>query len=701
MTASVDDSEVDAARSDAASIDSVGLAAFDGANVRAARVPCARSRSRWHGKLTGATGLRVAATVLFVLLSADVAGAAPVHDRFGIERHSGESAWEAAASFEFACLAAGIPVRSVRPVQEFRFRGLDFVRLGIEGDEPHRCLPFIPPSRISVDGSFRWFDGFDGGLLIGDLRKLQAPEGEVAESASMAVRGAASPTGEADSERTSPDQTAGPGGKDSLPESPPEAPLDAEEDRVPDSIWYRTDSDSLIPSPVAESELVSELALGLMNAVSRFEALDHGRQWATLHALKLRTGSSISVAMERVATSKALWSVRRAALQSLDPALSWETVITATGDSEAGIRLSALGTAVLVADRAVPGLEARAGEALELVLRALESEPHWAVRRGLLLSLSLRQARKLEDVLRRVMWDDAIPVVRATALEVLHQAGELSRGDALKLAADPVVVVRASGVAALVERMAERDAPVLWQELVGNSRPVSHAAVGLLWRIDDPTLAPLLWPLYSREAELLDADPQFLESVLAYIGRHPAPGVVRHLSRRLEGNLSPVERRLLGRTLAKLDPKETERLFGADLDSADPVLRSIAADVLPNSSSIDNRRVEIIDNDPDSDVRASALIGLCRKRGQEPGNLFRRAALLPTALGEEALVAFQNCGQEPLERRRLRTAILDRQTDSLPLRSERRGGALALLACVLLAGSVLFEKLAPRSTTSK
>lgn len=360
-------------------------------DVRASGKRSAAWRRRAHRfNPSRATALVFLATAIVVPAIASAA----LHDRFAIEKHPGESPWLAASSFEFACLTSGFPVRSIRPVQEFAFRGAEFVRLEIDGDAPERCLPYLNPTRRAVDGTFQWFDGFAGGLLIGapsakpllptpsdESASPDSPGGEADGVASPAVEEPASPAVARNGAAVAAESENG--------------------DRVPDSVWYL--AEATLPRTPSDTEVLAALAEGTPGAVAAFGALPDGVRHSTLEALIARGGPAATLSLERIARSDEFWTLRRAALLALNPSMSWEIFADAAQDEKArAIRLTALQVVVPVAEGLVPGLESRASEAQALLLAAFENEKHWEVQRGLLLLLSVRQVREHRELLYRI-----------------------------------------------------------------------------------------------------------------------------------------------------------------------------------------------------------------------------------------------------------------------------------------------------------
>lgn len=626
--------------------------------------------------------------------------AAPTHSRFAISLSPQESPYEAAAAFELACLRVNQKVRRVRPVQRFEFAKRQFVRLQVEAEQPHRCLAGLPQGRAGVDGSFRWFDGFEGGLLV---EGSSPADPALDEGARQREARRATPELNRDQERSqnsalepelnpelNPDLNPDPN-PDLTPDPKHDSQsnADGKEDRIPDSIWFHPNAQ--LPRPKLDSEFTTALAQGSQQAVENLEKLPFAEQWAALEGLALRQGAAVQVALERVAASGALWTVRRAALMALDPKLAWGAVLKAAKDPHPGMRLSALPYLAYYDDGIVAGAPGAGKEAWELLEGLFRSDPSWSIRRAVLFSLSIAQARKHASTLKKRMKSDDSGLVAAAALEVLDASGELGRSEIRELIDDPRRPVHLAAISALSRQMSAQDAPLLWEKFISPIPEQAHAAVSFLHLIDDDSIRPALWPLYLREAERLDPELWYLETMLDYIQRHPPENAPQLLFERLQTPISPNERRLVARVFAALAPEAAESLFLSALDSPDAAERALAADVLPDSSQIRERRLALLDSDPDSDVRAAALIGLCRSPGQEADKLLSRAMLQPSALANEAMAAFQRCGQPPLKFQRIKTQLLG------PSASEAHGNSgwewLAFAGVLLLLGSVLGEKL--------
>lgn len=611
-----------------------------------------------------------AAAVLAALLGSTPVAALPAMDRLAVELLPGEEPYEAALAFESACWRQGISIDRAVPAQLFEHDGSRFVRLRIlGGGAPHACLAVLAKRR-SVDGTFRWFDSFAGGLVL-----------EAAVERGAAKAGA---------------EPAGDGAAGSQDGAEPA------DDRVADAVWYRPDEE--LPPVPADARLVEQLAQGSSAALEALSATPVPAALAAVDRLSAAPGPASLLALERVAREHPHWRVRRAAVLTLAPAASFEALAAlAQVDKHWAVRLAVMEILGRVAEGMVEGAEPLGEEAARVLLTALEKDKAWEVRRTAVWQLSVPRVKAAAATLRRIAGNDRHPAVRVAALEALFGAGELKRDDARRALQASNDQVRAVAAAALVDTMKSQDAPDLWRAMTDRARVVRLAAVGLLDRVDDSTLGPKLWPLYVAEADQLDADPGYLSAVLDALARHPPPGVAKKMRTRLKEPLSPVELRLLARSLARVSPQDALAVAAEWLDSPNPELRSVAADALPDTAEVRRRRFALLD-DPVEEVRAGAVLGLCRTRGGEvlsalglksEAALVTRAALAPGGIAQEAILAAQRCGRDTPDAPRIRTALFAAN----PARPSRRvvnpaGTVAALLGCLLLMGTVIGEKIA-------
>jgi HEAT repeat protein len=296
-----------------------------------------------------------------------------------------------------------------------------------------------------------------------------------------------------------------------------------------------------------------------------------------------------------------------------------------------------------------------------------------------------------KSVLRERAQTDSEPQVRAAALEALAGARQLDHGEAKRALQDKAPEVRAVAAAALASELKASDTPDLWKALNDPERGVRLAASTFLPHIQDASIGSKLWMLYLAESEQLDADPQFQRAVLDELGRAPFPELAHQVQERLQQPLSPIERRLLSRLFSKLNPVAAAQRFLAEMQAGEPQTRALAADVAPATPEVRARRFELL-QDPDSDVRAAAIIGLCRAPDAPRGDeRLGRVPLDPTPLGQEAVITRSQCGTPEPTPQPMQTSL--EGSANMASGGANTGIWPALLGMVLMLASVFALRL--------
>lgn len=556
-------------------------------------------------------------------------------DRLAVEVLPGETVQEAALSYERACYRLGAQVSSVHPVQPFTHRGARYVRLFVDGSPfALRCLSELEPGRRAVDGTIEWFDGFRGGLLV---------------------------------------------------------PSPGEDDRLPDGEWY--DPDALPPEPRADDALVARLGAGDLEALDELDRRPLEEALVEVDALAARADAKALATLELVARRHPHWRVRRAALGTLDATVSTAAIIElARNDPAWEVRHGAIEQLGLLAGSlGLPGLPSAVAPE-ELLVEVARGDPAWEVRRAALWQLSSAAAARNQAPLEQLAATDAEPRVRAAALETLAGAGLASRLLLRRAFADPAAPVRMSAAGALVRLLERGDLPALWSAMNAPERGVRLAAAPLLDRLDDRTIGPLVWTLYLREAEETDADTEYLRTLATYLARLPFPSLAATAGLRLDQPISPAEKRVLTTLYATLAPAEAAARLTPLLASPDAALRGVAAESTPSSAAVATRRIALL-QDEEPDVRAAALLGLCRLDGGAPPEVLALADLVPMGLGQEALHVRQTCGAPEARPVRFATALEGRLDDDAAPAGAGRGAWPAAVGMLLLFVSVLGLKL--------
>lgn len=533
--------------------------------------------------------MRLRPTLALALLVA--ASSAPARaattDRIALEQLTGETPTEVALAYLEACLRLGAAPDNIRPVQTFRYADKPFVRLEIEGpSHVLRCLNTLS-GRDAIDGTIHWLDGSSGGLLL---------------------------------------SSAGTG----------------HEVVVPEAQWYSVEGGPIV-LPKIDEAFVDELLRGSAASRDRLRELPLDAALTQLNGLVMRGGPQAQAALELIASSDPRWAVRRSALLALDPNVSAQTILERSRRDEAWqVRLAAVDQVRNVA----LSTSQRSDDASALLLKIAREDRDWSVQRQAIWSMPSAQVRDSDKALMALVTQEGVDSrVRAIALEVLGGVGKASRTDLRKALKSPLEDLRAVAAQIVINEMKAADAPFLWAALNDNSRVVRIAAAPFLYRVDDPTLGPVLWPLYQHEADLIDADPEFEQALLDALARHPYAGLGDAMAARLaRGGLSPDELRLLTRAFARVEPKKASALLEPDLKSGDLLKRSIAADATPDTPAAHARRLEFL-SDPDGRLRASAILGLCRSSPQPLSGLAASADLGGSPLEQEARTEAARCGE--------------------------------------------------------
>jgi hypothetical protein len=537
------------------------------------------------------------------LALASRAAGATPNERIAVEILKGETPRQAALAFEQACYRLGVSALEARPAQLFLHQAVPYVRLSVEGP------PLVSRCLNLLEKGRRGVSGaihwFDG--FAG---------GEVVN-----------------------------GG--------------LEEDRVPDAEWF-SPAAAKLPAPVADPALAKELEHGSADALARLDKLDLDVALAQVDALIAQTGPGPLATLEQIARKHPHWRVRRAATEALNPFVSLPALIEiARTDPAWEVRIGAV--ALLQ-----PAANTQQQDAAKLVIDRLQHDVSWEVRRQALWNLSTELVEDAKDVIRQTLRNDPEPQVRAAALEVLAGGRVLTHGEARTVLRDSSPIVRAVAASALAREMSETDAPVLWQALNDPERIVRIAAAAFLTRLTDASIGPQLWQLYLREADQVDSDPAYERTVLEALARAPYGGLAGQVQQRLSTMLPPDERRLLSRLLARLDPKLALALLAPDLSSTEALTRSIAADAAPSAPQVAERRLALL-ADPETDVRAGAVLGLCRGSPVDAAvrESLSHVELSTTPLGQEAALALPRCGQPETTMPFIHTALAAAGTEPM------------------------------------
>lgn len=539
---------------------------------------------------------RLAVVVAMVGTLGPATAGGAVTDRLAVEALADETPWDAAFAYERACWTLGAEGTAVEPVQVFEAAGGRFVRLAVEGEPlSFRCLQALEPPRRGVDGTVSWFDGFAGGALL-------------------------------------------PG-----------------DDRIPDADWY---------APQARIEVETADA-GLVEALARGddEALQEVLKLPPLPALAIvsdlaRRGASTLPSLELLAARHPHWRVRRQAVEALDPGLSFEALATRARDDAAWeVRHAAVALLGVAAAGPLPMAAPQAGRAHELLQAAMSGDPDWRVRRQVIWQLPSMSAARLSGPLITLARADPEPQVRAAALEILAGAQLMPRGMARDALGDPSEAVRAVGAHILTVLFEPDHAPVLWQALQSDSRPVRLAAAPMLAKIDTAGLGPQLWALYLEEAQQLDARQDALQVLGDALARASFRPLGALLEERLSQPLAPSERRLAARLLSRVAPDRALGVLAPMANADDELTRSIAAHALPDTPETRELRLLWL-RDPSALVRASAVLGLCQVPGVTLSPQQRSTLdLPPVGLGLAATLALPRCGLTEPEPTRLKVAL--------------------------------------------
>jgi HEAT repeat protein len=558
---------------------------------------------------------------------------AAVSDRIAVEQLSGETPLDAALAYMSACFRRGAALEDVEPVASFQLEGTGFVRLRLSGPASLRCMGELT-DRDSIDGSIRWFDGPPRALL-----------------------------------------------------HRPKLKSDVE---VEDKDWFNAPN---ITPPSLDRTLLHALEQGSAEARRTLSSLPADAAINQAKSLQVLGSPGALAALEVIAVDDPRWSVRRVAVQALHPVLSANVLLNRVDHDPAWqVRLAAVGQVGRLAASDDP----RAQEGAEALLRVLRGDHDWTVQRQAIWSMTSAQVRRANQALRELIHrPDVDSRVHAAVLEVLGGAGLVTPDDLDPELANPAAGVRAVAAELLSANVTAAESAKLWRALNDRDRLVRLAAAPFLARVDDDTIGPDLWRLYVTEADELDADADFEHVVLDTLARHPFAGFPDALLGRLQRPLRPEERRLLSRTLATVAPAAAFSFLQPSFSAQDPVLRSIAADAVPDNPTTHEARLKLL-ADPDADVRAGALLGLCRSASKPMMEEAENAQLENTALGQEAAAAATRCGHAPINPPRLRTHLAG------PDARESSGAAVnwpAVLAIVLIIASVLGVKLQrPRDT---
>lgn len=539
-----------------------------------------------------ATGIGVVSILLASTLSL-----AMETDRIAIERIGNESPWEAAFEYERACLGLGAELSFAVPVQMFEFDNSQFVRLAIDGDElSARCLEHLPDARRGVDGTLRWFDGFEGAALV------------------------------------------------------PSGP------RIPDAVWY--ESGSRFDAPQVDPALVDAFSRNDPKAREAVGELPPETILRLVHMLPDQAGAAALPALEQLASTHPHWRARRAVTESLDINLSFSTLEKiARDDSAWEVRHAAIGLIGLAASAPLARVAPHAQEAESALDWALANDSAWQVRRQTIWRLSSEAASNLASRLLTLSTNDEAPQVRAAALEALAGIDKLPRSRMHAALADPSPIVRATAAHILVVLFDPNDARLLWRAMLDDLRPVRLAATPMLAYIHTKGLGAKLWDLYLAEAQETDARTDLLAVLGDALARAGDSELSALVASRLEQTLAPPERRMLAGLLAKIDPSRALALFEPLLAADDEEERSIAAQTLPDTPSTRQARWELL-ADPSWRVRAGAVLALCQVAGLKlPEEQTRRLDLPPVGLGRAAALALARCGLVDSEPHRVKVEL--------------------------------------------
>lgn len=566
---------------------------------------------------------RLAGLVALAATLVPLAAGAETVDRLAVEMLEGEDFLAASLAFETACQHAGAMITGVRPVHFFDHDGGHFLRFEVEGSGPiTQCLTELEPPRRGVDGTIRWFDGFRGALVV---------------------------------------------------------PAKTPEVRLPDAAWFDESPEAIAPPP--DSGLLKRLEAGDLAAVAALSQREAPIAWATVLALPVPPGPKALALLERIAKESAYPAVRKAAVERLDPKLSFAALLERVrADESAVVRMTALRALGVVGSLSgLPGLPEDPGAEAAIIDR-VSQDPAWDVRRAAAWQLtSAAVARHAQELARRV-FEDPEPRTAGAILEVLAGANLVDRALLDRALQSPWLPVRIVATALLAQQFEPRDLPRLWEAMQAPERGLRLAAIDALPHVTSRDAGPVVYAMFLAEADELDADAAYLRKVTEYLAAHPFDALPLVVRRRLSEPRSPIERRLLSGLYARVSPAEATSMLSPMLDSADVLERAIAAEWLPSTPAVAARRLKLL-TDPDPELRAAAVLGIC---WYEPAAAAaaRAAEIFPIGLGQEASLARQGCTGPRTARTRDTT---DRPS------GEGRWPALAAMLIVLV--TVLISKL--------
>jgi hypothetical protein len=411
-----------------------------------------------------------------------------------------------------------------------------------------------------------------------------------------------------------------------------------------------------LPAPAKTRDLVTRWRAGDDGVLDALADLDLDAQFDALDRLALTRAASSAVLFERLSSDHRLpAAVRRAAVRRLTPAWSSQTLAELVARESAWtVRLEAAYALLPVVERALlpGGGDATAFERL-LVERILQDDAE-PVRRNVLARLPglvmVRHADRLRPLLA-----EASPNVRAVAIETFAAASLAPPRDLASWLEGDAVAVRVAAGAALVSLGRREDVPRLWRHLSSDVRAVRLAVSPLLERLDDESIGPSLWRLLVEESLEPEPDEPYRRRLADALDRHPFDALAPMLAAHLDGERPFRERLLLATLLAAIDPPRAREALSVDWGSTARDRRLIAAATAPDDPGSRERRHALL-TDVDDDLRAAAILGLCRW-AETPDPALDEVELAPRGLGPDAMRARASCGAARVSPRRWRTTL--------------------------------------------
>ena len=449
--------------------------------------------------------------------------------------------------------------------------------------------------------------------------------------------------------------------------------------RVFDVADVTEDDGSNLPAVAVDGTLVQRLASADDAAFEALMQVDVDGAHAVVAAIASRGGAGAAPVLERLATDGRLSPViRREVVRRLSADWSLKALSRiVTGDEAWPVRLqAAYGLLPLVERALLPGGPDASAVESQLVTVVM-GDPSEVVRRNVLSRLPGLVVARNVDALRPLLKAGAgADALRGAAVESFAAASLLSRRDLGGLLEDGSWRVRTAAAAGLVRLADKADVAPLWRHLAHDLRPVRLAVSPLVERLDDDSIGPVLWRLLLEESREPEPDEAHRRRLADGLVRRPFDGLAPMVAARITEDLLPRERLLLSELFAGIDPERARLVMREGWTSDDPERRAVVAATAPDDAEARARRRALL-TDPDDDLRAAAVIGLCRwANGPDPS--LDEVELAPTGLGPDAMRSRAACGRLPPDSKRWRTS-LEAATAAGPTGWSTPAAALALL----------------------